>query len=150
MSKLTFTASSLPVSKKLHKLLSEQLTAHLLSSEALTTSRYLVFNFRDKSYSADEGGFHPVEMAICQTSTGEWSIEYITDFAYMGNYYPELERNLDFDFRVGQFFVAYRGWLPMQGRGGGRDAKELYRLWESNFLAYVDMDAYNEIAITAQ
>ncbi|WP_241033449.1 DUF2787 family protein, partial [Vibrio cholerae] len=33
---------------------------------------------------------------------------------------------------------------------GSRDAKELYRLWESNFLAYVDMDAYNEIAITAQ
>ncbi len=111
MSKLTFTASSLPVSKKLHKLLSEQFTAHLLSNEAVTTSRYLVFNFRDKTYSADEGGFHPVEMAICQTSTGEWSIEYITDFAYMGNYYPELERNLDFDFRVGQFFVAYRGWL---------------------------------------
>ncbi|EGR3956223.1 DUF2787 domain-containing protein, partial [Vibrio cholerae] len=119
MSKLTFTASSLPVSKKLHKLLSEQLTAHLLSNEALTSSRYLVFNFRDKSYSAEEGGFHPVEMAICQTSTGEWSIEYITDFAYMGNYYPELERNLDFDFRVGQFFVAYRGWLPIQG---SRDA----------------------------
>ncbi|MBF4277000.1 DUF2787 domain-containing protein [Vibrio anguillarum] len=147
MSKLTFTASSLPVSKKLHTLLSERLTAHLLSNEALTTSRYLVFNFRDKSYSADEGGFHPVEMAICQTSTGEWSIEYITDFAYMGNYYPELERNLDFDFRVGQFFVAYRGWLPMQG---SRDAKELYRLWESNFLAYVDTDAYNEIAVTPQ
>ncbi|WP_029827423.1 DUF2787 domain-containing protein, partial [Vibrio parahaemolyticus] len=109
--------------------------------------RYLVFNFRDKSYSAEEGGFHPVEMAICQTSTGEWSIEYITDFAYMGNYYPELERNLDFDFRVGQFFMAYRGWLPMQG---SRDAKELYRLWENNFLAYVDTDAYNEIAVTPQ
>ncbi len=137
------TTTTLPVSKKLHKLLSEQLTAHLLSNEALTTSRYLVFNFRDKSYSADEGGFHPVEMAICQTSTGE----YITDFAYMGNYYPELERNLDFDFRVGQFFVAYRGWLPMQG---SRDAQELYRLWENNFLAYVDMDAYDEIVVTPQ
>ncbi|EGR0479283.1 DUF2787 domain-containing protein [Vibrio cholerae] len=147
MSKLTFTTSTLPVSKKLHKLLSERFTAHLLSNEALTTSRYLVFNFRDKSYSADEGGFHPVEMAICQTSTGEWSIEYITDFAYMGNYYPELERNLDFDFRVGQFFVAYRGWLPIQG---SRDAKELYRLWENNFLAYVDTDAYNEIVVTPQ
>lgn len=85
MPKLTFTASSLPVSKKLHKLLSEQFTAHLLSNEALTTSRYLVFNFHDKSYRAEEGGFHPVEMAICQTSTEEWSIEYITDFAYMGN-----------------------------------------------------------------
>ena len=147
MSKLTFTASTLPVSKKLHKLLSEQLTAHFLSNEVLTTSRYLVFNFRDKSYSADDGGFHPVEMAICHTSTGEWSIEYITDFAYMGNHYPELERNLDFDFRVGQFFVAYRGWLPIQG---SPDAKALYRLWECNFLAYVDMDSYNEITVTPQ
>ncbi|ELP5931465.1 DUF2787 domain-containing protein [Vibrio alginolyticus] len=147
MSKLNFTASLLPVSKKLHTLLSERLTAHLLSNEALTTSRYLVFNFRDKSYSADEGGFHPVEIAICQTSTEEWSIEYITDFAYMGNYYPELERNLDFDFRVGQFFAAYQGWLPMQG---SRDTKELYQLWESNFLAYVDMDSYNEITVTPQ
>ncbi|EIZ1551712.1 DUF2787 domain-containing protein [Vibrio parahaemolyticus] len=147
MSKLNFTASLLPVSKKLHKLLSDQLTDHLLSNEALTTSRYLVFNFRDKTYSADEGGFHPVEMAICHTSTGEWSIEYITDFAYMGNHYPELERNLDFDFRVGQFFVAYRGWLPIQSN---RDAKELYQLWESNFLAYVDTDAYNDITVTPQ
>ncbi len=147
MSKLTFTTSTLPISSTLHTLLSEQLTVHLLSNEALTTSRYLVFNFRDKSYSADAGGFHPVEIAVCQTSTGEWSIEYITDFAYMGNYYPELERNLDFDFRVGQFFMAYRGWLPMQG---SRDAKELYRLWENNFLAYVDTDAYNEIAVTPQ
>ncbi|EPW6640545.1 DUF2787 domain-containing protein [Vibrio parahaemolyticus] len=147
MSKLNFTASLLPVSKKLHKLLSDQLTDHLLSNEALTTSRYLVFNFRDKTYSADEGGFHPVEMAICHTSTGEWSIEYITDFAYMGNHYPELERNLDFDFRVRQFFVAYRGWLPIQS---SRDAKELYQLWESNFLAYVDTDAYNDITVTPQ
>ncbi|AIW17790.1 DUF2787 domain-containing protein [Vibrio coralliilyticus] len=147
MSQLNFTASLLLVSKKLHKLLSEQLTTHLLGNETLATSRYLVFNFRDKSYSVDEGGFHPVEIAICQTSTGEWSIEYITDFAYMGNYYPELERNLDFDFRVGQFFVAYRGWLPMQG---SRDAKELYQLWECSFLAYVDMDAYNEIVVTPQ
>lgn len=66
MSKLTFTTSTLPVSKKLHKLLSERFTAHLLSNEALTTSRYLVFNFRDKSYSADEGGFHPVEMQFAK------------------------------------------------------------------------------------
>ncbi|EHH1218518.1 DUF2787 domain-containing protein [Vibrio parahaemolyticus] len=147
MSKLTFTASTLSVSSTLHKLLSKLFTTHLLGNEALATSRYLVFNFRDKSYSADDGGFHPVEIAICQTSTGEWSIEYITDFAYMGKHYPELERNLDFDFRVGQFFVAYQGWLPMQG---SPDAKELYQLWESSFLAYVDMDSYNEITVTPQ
>ncbi|WP_394128418.1 DUF2787 domain-containing protein [Vibrio hepatarius] len=147
MPHLTFTASTLPVSNKLHTLLSKLFTAHLLGHETLATSRYLVFNFRDKTYSAEEGGFHPIEIAICHTSIGEWSIEYITDFAYMGNYYPELERNLDFDFRVGQFFVAYRGWLPMQGSS---DAKELYQLWECNFLAYVDTDAYNEITVTPQ
>ncbi|MGD8111325.1 DUF2787 domain-containing protein [Vibrio sp. TRT 17S01] len=147
MSQLTFTASTLPVSRTLHKLLGTLFTTHLLNNEALATSRYLVFNFRDKTYSADDGGFHPVEIAICHTSTGEWSIEYITDFAYMGNHYPELERNLDFDFRVGQFFVAYRGWLSMRG---SRDAKELYQLWESSFLAYVDMDSYNEITVTPQ
>ncbi|MCG6405358.1 DUF2787 domain-containing protein [Vibrio fluvialis] len=149
MSQFTFTSSILPISDKLHALLSEQLTKQLVndSSGTLAASRYLVFNFRDKSYSAEEGGFHPVEMGICHTTSGDWSIEYITDFAYIGNYYPELERSLDFDFRVGEFFVAHQGWLPMQGC---RDAKELYQLWESNFLAYVDMDAFDEIKITAQ
>lgn len=147
MSKLIFTASTLPVSKKLHKLLSEQLTAHLLSNEALTTSAYMVFNFRDKDYSAEAGGFHPVEIAICHSSTGQWNIEHITDFAYAGNHYPELERHLDFDFRVSQFFIAYQGWMPMIG---SHEARELYQLWESNFMAYVDMDAYNEITITPQ
>ncbi len=147
MPKLTFTASTLPVSNKLHTLLSEQLTAHLLNNHAIATSHYLVFNFRDKSYSTDEGGFHPVEIAICQTSTGKWSIEYITDFAYTGNYYPELERHLDFDFRVGQLFVAYQGWIPMEKC---RDTKDLYQLWEENFLAYVDMDCYDDIRVTPQ
>ncbi|EGR0539220.1 DUF2787 domain-containing protein, partial [Vibrio cholerae] len=37
MSKLTFTASTLPVSKQLHTLLSEHFNAHLLNSETLTT-----------------------------------------------------------------------------------------------------------------
>ncbi len=150
MSQLTFTPSILPISKQLHALLNEHLTKQLISdndSGALATSRYLVFNFRDKSYSAEEGGFHPVEMAICHATNGEWSIEYITDFAYMGNYYPELERHLDFDFRVGQLFVAYQGWMPIRQ---SRDAKDLYQLWEKNFLTYVDMECYDDIRVTPQ
>ncbi|MCS0353449.1 DUF2787 domain-containing protein [Vibrio ordalii] len=149
MSSLTFTSSLLPISDKLHALLDEQLTKQLVndSSGTLATSRYLVFNFRDKSYSADEGGFHPVEIGICHTTSGDWSIEYITDFAYIGNYYPELERSLDFDFRVGEFFVAHRGWLPMQD---SPDAKDLYQLWESNFLTYADMEVYDQVSVTPQ
>ena len=147
MSQLAFTSLPLPVSKKLNALLNARYSAHLLNNKTLSTSRYLVFNFRDKSYSAEEGGFHPVEMAICHTSTGEWSIEYITDFAYMGNYYPELERNLDFDFRARQCFASYHGWFPMKDN---REAIELYKLWESNFLAYVEMEAFDDITLTPQ
>ena len=107
----------------------------------------MVFNFRDKTYSADAGGFHPVEISICQPSTGEWCVEYITDFAYMGSYYPELERNLDFDFRARQCFASYHGWFSMKDN---REAIELYQLWESNFLAYVEMEAFDDITLTPQ
>ncbi|CAH7482012.1 conserved hypothetical protein [Vibrio chagasii] len=147
MSQLTFTSLPLPVSKKLYALLNERYSAHLLNNETLSTSRHVVFNFRDKTYSADAGGFHPVEMSICQSSTGEWCIEYITDFAYMGSYYPELERNLDFDFRARQCFASYHGWFSMKDN---RNAVELYRLWESNFLAYVEMEAFDDITLTPQ
>lgn len=57
MSELTFTASTLSISNSLHTLLSKLFTTHLLDNETLATSRYLVLNFRDKSYSADDGGF---------------------------------------------------------------------------------------------
>ena len=147
MSQLAFTSLPLPVSKKLYTLLNERYSAHLLNNETLSTSRHVVFNFRDKSYRADAGGFHPVEMSICQSSTGEWCVEYITDFAYMGNYYPEIERNLDFDFRARQCFASYHGWFSMNDN---REAIELYKLWESNFLAYVEMEAFDDITLTPQ
>ncbi|TCW20782.1 DUF2787 domain-containing protein [Vibrio crassostreae] len=143
MSQLAFTSLPLPVSKKLYALLN----AHLLNNETLSTSRHVIFNFRDKTYSADAGGFHPVEISISQSSTGEWCVEYITDFAYMGNYYPELERNLDFDFRARQCFASYHGWFSMKDN---REAIELYQLWESNFLAYVEMEAFDDITLTPQ
>ncbi|TCT59013.1 DUF2787 domain-containing protein [Vibrio crassostreae] len=147
MSQLVFTSLPLPVSKKLYALLNERYSAHLLNNETLSTSRHVVFNFRDKTYNADAGGFHPVEISICQSSTGEWCVEYITDFAYMGSYYPELERNLDFDFRARQCFASYHGWFSMKDN---REAIELYQLWESNFLAYVEMEAFDDIPLTPQ
>ena len=55
MSQLAFTSLPLPVSKKLNALLNARYSAHLLNNKTLSTSRYLVFNFRDKSYSAEEG-----------------------------------------------------------------------------------------------
>jgi hypothetical protein len=137
----------LPIADKLHTLLSHHYTCQYLTNPDSATSSYLVFNFRDKSYSAESGGFHPVEIAICQSADGSWTIEYITDFAFAGSVYPELERCLDFDFRVRQFFATYQGWLPMNQSD---DACALYQLWESNFLSYIDMDAYDDVSVTPQ
>ncbi|WP_439789933.1 DUF2787 family protein [Photobacterium leiognathi] len=41
--------------------------------------------FRDTSYNAENGRFRPIEIAIIQQSSGEWNIEYITEFAYFGS-----------------------------------------------------------------
>lgn len=65
MFKLIFIIFILFVLKKLYKLLSEWFIVYLLSNEVLIISCYLVFNFCDKSYSVDEGGFYLVEMVIC-------------------------------------------------------------------------------------
>ena len=147
MSDILFNASTLPVSKSLHSLLSRNLIDKLAEEEHITTSTYLVFNFRDSSYSAEAGGFHPVEIAIAQSSDGRWNIEYTTDFAFVGSVYPELERCLDFDFRDQSFYAQYSGWAPMKDN---ISAIELYQLWESNFLTYANMEVYDQVSVTPQ
>lgn len=88
--------------------------------------------FRDPDYSACTGGFHPVAFGFDQ----EGRLEYITDFAFAGR--PpdtELIKEIDFDFACGvfgHFGIDY----PIR-RGG-----ELFRVWQSNFLAYHEMGAY--------
>lgn len=94
MSVISFTPTLLPVSNKLKSLLNQTLCDYLTQATQLnqqSADRY-TFNFRDTSYDAENGGFRPVEMTINQQSSGEWNIEYITEFAYFGNYYPELEK----------------------------------------------------------
>lgn len=147
MPKLTFIPALLPISNKLHNVLNKQYEEQLKTNTSLSTSQYVVFNFRDKNYSSEEGGYHPVEIAICKSSAQQWTIEYITDFAYMGSYYPELERSIDFDFRARQFVIANKGWLPMNEQYA---AVKLYQMWEKNFLTYVDMEVFDEIEVTPQ
>ncbi|NOH84673.1 DUF2787 domain-containing protein [Vibrio sp. 03-59-1] len=148
MSDVLFHPSSLPIANKLHDLLRSKLSDQLLTDDkTLATSSFLVFNFRDSTYRPEQGGFHPVEIAIVQSANGRWNIEYITDFAYVGSHYPELERCLDFDFRDQAFFAQYTGWKPIKSSTA---ARELYQLWEGNFLSYIDMDAYDDITLKPQ
>lgn len=146
MSTLKLHPASLPISDKLQALLNNNFQRQLANNDSIARTTYLVFNFRDSSYSSEAGGFHPVEIAVAQTRSGQWNLEYITDFAYVGNVYPELARCLDFDFRDQAFFTEFGGWSPIKGN---YSAVEMFELWQDNFLNYIDMEAYDSISITS-
>ncbi|WP_260870014.1 DUF2787 domain-containing protein [Vibrio jasicida] len=141
------SGKAFPVSDRLATCLVETLASYITLkvevSESLLSSCRVVFNFRDKSYSAEGGGFRPVEICLLRSADGDWQYQYVTDFAYIGNYYPELEKALDFDFHS---CGAYSCGIPMRNQ---QEANELYQLWEHNFLTYFEMDAYDDISITS-
>lgn len=135
----------LPVSSKLNQYLVNALNLRPELHSVLEKTNSVIFNFRDKSYSAESGGFHPVEIALTKEADNTWQYAYITDFAFVGNHYPELAKELDFDFLSGEWFASYLG--DYSSIKNNADAAELYRLWEHNFLAYASIGMYDEIEI---
>jgi hypothetical protein len=94
--------------------------------------------FRDRSYSPEKGGFHPVEISV--NSKGE--ILYITDFAYRGlPPMTELCRELDFDIAM-QVFQVNDDCYPID------HARSIFRIWQSNFCEYYNMGVFDEIRVT--
>ncbi len=89
-------------------------------------------NFRDPNYSAETGGFHPVEIAL----NAEGHLLYITDFAYVSDgYFAELCKALDFDFSMGVFQHMGREY-PLQV------GAELFAIWQQNFCEYVSWGVF--------
>ncbi|EKO3471035.1 MULTISPECIES: DUF2787 domain-containing protein [Vibrio] len=103
----------------------------------------VVFNFRDSSYSSENGGFHPVEIRLVRCND-QWIFDYITDFAYCGGPYPELVKEVDFNFSSETVSFSYVPDLPITSN----DVAEFYSMWESNFLSYVEMGVFDEIKVT--
>ena len=60
--------------------------------------------FKDLSYSAEKGGYHPVEIRLISRND-EWCFDYITDFSYMGVVYPELEKEIDISWSQQYVFL---------------------------------------------
>jgi len=87
---------------------------------------YCILNFRDPTYSARTGGYHPVEIMINK----QGMIQYITDFSYIGSIEsPELVKEIDFDFSSGIFEQMGRCFTI-------EEAYELIAVWQQNFMAY--------------
>lgn len=116
-----------PLSCKLINILEEEMRRN-----GINISVGAILTFRDPNYSADKGGWHPVEIAVGPGGR----IEYITDLAFCGSQpHCELTKELDFDFSLG-LFQHFGVEYPIQQ---GRD---IFRLWQSNFLTYHGMGVY--------
>jgi len=104
----------------------------LLKDTSLDASEIVALNFRDRTYSAENGGFHPVEIHV--DSKGD--ILSITDFAYFGSPpMAELGIELDWSFENDQF----RQFDNMYDLECGRSLLGLYL---ANFTAYYESGVY--------
>lgn len=118
---------SMIISKELIDIL-EKLTEKISSEN----NEYVILNFRDPGYSAEDGGYHPVEIGI--NAAGE--VQYITDFSYVGQGgYAELTKELDFDFSLSLFQQMGRDYPLEQGAG-------LFKIFQSNFCSYYHSDVF--------
>lgn len=122
----------LPVNQKLIELLFKELGNAPPIKQKLKAASFI---FRDPDYSAERGGYHPVEIRLIKKEE-RWFFDYVTDFAYMGRVYPELEKEIDFSWSQRYAFHAGLGDL------GHKAGCELFELWQSNFIQYYDMDVY--------
>ena len=104
----------------------------------------VVFSYRQKSYSPENGGYHPVEVRITRLND-QWVFDYITDFSYCG-LMPELEKEIDFDFGHGVAYIRHMGEVPITESS----VAEFYSMWETNFLSYIGMDCFDEIKVTVE
>jgi len=126
------TPYALPVSKQMFEVIQKS-----IEQSGSDFPNGVVINFKDPDYSAEEGGYHPIEIALNE----EGCLLYITDFAYVyDGPFTELEKELDFDFSQGLFQQLGIDYPITQGTS-------LYELWEKNFLSYHSMGVY-QVTVT--
>ncbi|MCG9698023.1 DUF2787 domain-containing protein [Shewanella sp. Isolate11] len=113
-----------------YELLERQLAAINIQEFNIVT-----FNFHDPDYSAEEGGYHPVEINLYRHGDS-WQLNYFTDFAYCGGPFPELEKEMDVQFRQQEVYNSFFGRCYLS------HADHLIRQFIENFCSYVDMEVY--------
>lgn len=130
-------AHALPLSHACVTLLTDYLNQAVQDQNPDRSITAATFNFRDPDYSADQGGYHPVEIRVkVQGETG--TLEYITDFSYVGTGQDcELDKEVDFDFTGNYCFVRYVGRYALE------DMHNFYRIWEGNFMNYIEMRVFH-------
>ncbi|HEM7578051.1 TPA: DUF2787 family protein [Serratia marcescens] len=130
----------LPIAQAFSQLLLHELDNSVINSAIdLTLVRAVTMNFRDPLYSAETGGFHPVEIRLLRLHE-QWQFDYVTDFSFMSSYYPELEKEFDICWLQGYIYHFLMGDID-EDEGGA-----LFELWQRNFIQYHKMKCY-EVSI---
>lgn len=58
------------------------------------TCQNVVLNFLNPEYSAENGGWHPVEIRLIRSEQTEiWQLDYLTDFSWQGRARLSWRRN---------------------------------------------------------
>ncbi|MGI3399322.1 DUF2787 family protein [Providencia stuartii] len=122
----------LPINPALETLLLHEIQQ---SQRSNPTANAIILNFRDPYYSPESGGFHPVEFRFFKLDSN-WYYDYITDFAYMGVIYPELEKEFDVCWPQGYLYHVSFGDVDE------RIGAEYFTLWQQNFIEYYNMGCY--------
>lgn len=130
---------NLPVTKEFQ----QHITTLLANQVLQKITEAVVINFRDPDYSAESGGFHPVEIRLIRKNN-EWYFDYVTDFSYMGRVYPELEKEIDFCWSGNYVFHYLIGDISLAA-----ERNELWSLWERNFMEYLSMGIYR-VTVTVE
>lgn len=95
----------------------------------------ITLNFRDLDYSAELGGYHPIELRL-ERHKQAWHLIYITDFSFQGVPFPELTKEINICFITQRVFSLFGGWVH------GRNGKELVTTFINNFIEYHEMNVY--------
>ena len=70
-------------------------------------------------------------------------MEYITDFSYVGDPFPEIAKEVDFNFLDDALYLMFAKPIPLNYP----DTHDFYRSWENNFKQYVEMGCYDKIEV---
>lgn len=104
-----------------------------ISNSGISTVDGAIVCFRDPKWTPKAGGFHTVEIAV----SADGCIQYITDFGYFGTPpHCEIGKEIDWDFTPPGYFQHFGQEYPLI------EGKDLFFLWQSNFLQYVAMGVY--------
>ena len=125
-----YRETTLPLPEPFYHLLEQQLAA--LNNPSLNI---VTLNYRDPDYSFDNGGYHPVEINLYRQGDC-WYLNYVTDFAYCGGPFPELEKETEVLFQQQEVYNSFFGRCYLE------QADSLVKLLLENFCNSVEMEVY--------